>query len=501
MAGDSGGEQAQTRIEERLLAFLPEQRWFASKGKQLARAAIWDEARLPGSPYVLALVRTTNADGSAETYFVPLVCEPDVELDEQEGPVRDALQDDGFCLALFSLLTRGDELPGANGWFSFHRVGAEPAPAAIVRQLSAEQSNTSVVYDERLILKMFRKLSQGTNPDLEVTRFLSTRTSFEAAPGLVAYAEYASSGGFTTTLGMLQTFVQSEGDAWSMTLSDLGALLAEQRPGRQDQDRAITDTGQAFLESMGRLGRRAAQLHLALASDPDDPEFAPEPVSEWDTEVWSAAIMSRLENLLANLKALAPRLTDEVNAQVEWLSLHQECFAPLPAALRQLAGSVAKIRHHGDFHLGQVIKTGNDFVILDFEGPPAWELEERRAKNIPLRDVAGMLRSFDYAAAFALRSVPAEDVSALRPIAEEWQKRAAESFVDAYLKEAGAAPFLPASREQTTAVVAAFQLEKAVYEADYELNNRPDWLPIPLGYLVELGGQLCENAEARPAGS
>jgi maltose alpha-D-glucosyltransferase/alpha-amylase len=381
--------------------------------------------------------------------------------------------------------------------------------------LGAEQSNTSIRYGDRLILKLFRRLEPGVNPDLEIGRFLTESTKFRHIPRVAGWLEIRPrSQGEPYTLGVLQELCRNEGDAWRYTLDALGRYferaltgwgrgehgpaqvpaeplieLAERELTPDDFERLGT-----YLPTVRLLGERTAELHLALASAHDDRSFAPEPFSElyqrslFDSMRTQAKrslrlLRQRLDSLQPAERAAAERLLDEEEALVE--------------RFRKLVGgklAAERIRTHGDYHLGQVLYTGKDFVILDFEGEPSRSLSERRLKRSPFRDVAGMLRSFHYASSAKLFEEAAAGVASGEALAEleswahYWERWISAAFLRAYLDRARGASFLPPSRGEMATLLDVYVLEKALYELAYELNNRPAWVKIPLQGIRQILG-------------
>jgi trehalose synthase-fused probable maltokinase len=324
-----------------------------------------------------------------------------------------------------------------------------------VRRLGGEQSNSSVALGEALVLKHFRKLAVGVNPEAEMTRFLTERTSFRHTPRLVGHLEYRDAEARTTTLAVIQDLVADARDGWQWVLAQLA-----------DPARAT-----AAVAALRRLGERTGELHRALASDPRDPAFAPEPITAADVAAWTDGVAAQIGAAHAALGG-------------------EPVSVDLAAVRRGLSPAVGrqKIRHHGDFHLGQTLyrPAAGDWTIIDFEGEPLRPLDERRRKHVALRDVAGLLRSIDYAAA----SVPAGGDVTTRG----WQDDAARAYLEGYRAAAGMAPFLPESDDAFRDVVAVFELEKAAYEIVYEANNRPDWIAIPRRGLLSAAARLGREA-------
>jgi trehalose synthase-fused probable maltokinase len=478
------------RAADALLTVLPTRRWFGAKTRRVTGVMPLDAIAVPGTQGVFALFEVAYADGGRESYDVPIL------PDAGDAGIRDAMDDPGFCRALLELIRGEASLPGRRGVFRFTptAVLAEilPDTPETVSRLGAEQSNTSVVYDARAILKLFRKLDHGPNPDFEITDFLTRGTAFRGIPRLLGSIAYEQEGEDVTTLGIVQEFVASQGDAWTATLSRLGEYFG----AAQESGEAEGAGSEAFARTLAdadaaearRLGALTGQLHMALASA-TDPELAPEAMGPTDIAAWRAGMQAHLDRVMQTLASVHETLPPAVRSLA-----HQtlESAAPLReslTALDTLGGETAKkIRIHGDYHLGQVLRVGDSFVILDFEGEPARPLAERRAKQCALKDVAGMLRSFAYAAAAGLAAAamgtPGEPGLAerLAPWAAHWEEKVQAAFLEGYLAETwerGAA-FLPTDRDRLDAALRIFALDKTLYELHYELNHRPTWVQIPL---------------------
>jgi maltose alpha-D-glucosyltransferase/alpha-amylase len=357
-------------------------------------------------------------------------------------------------------------------------------------------------------LKLFRRLDEGINPDLEIGRFLTERTSFRNVPPFAGAIEYRRPRSEPIIVGLLQAFVPNQGDAWKYTLDSLrgyfesllsrkGEITEMPDPPASLLESAFQEIpvilqeliGLVYLEMARLLGKRTAELHLALSSDTEDPNFAPEPFSV----LYQRALYQSMQSLTRmvvgllrkNLKNLPDSLREKAN---EILGSEKQIIEHFKVVFKKKI-SAMKIRTHGDYHLGQVLYTGNDFVIIDFEGEPARPLSERRLKRSPLRDVAGMIRSFHYAAYNSLfKQIPfkPEEIERLEPWALLWYKYIAGVFLGSYLVTAGDAPFIPKDREELNIMLRAYLLEKAIYELGYELNNRPDWTIIPIKGIKDL---------------
>jgi trehalose synthase-fused probable maltokinase len=438
-----------------------------------------DQAPLPGTAGILALFRVRYEDGGQETYQVPVVPAT------RDAEFADAMDDAAFCLALAEHIRRGESVPGRQGIFRFTPTEAlaEILPESPARgtRLRAEQSNTSVIFDRKAILKVFRKITAGPNPDFEVPDFLTRRTDFRGIARLAGSIAYTGAEEDGTTLAVMQEFVPNQGDAWTVTLDRLKEYYAAEPVFART-------LAAADAEEARNLGTLTGRLHMALASAPGDPLFGPEPIEAADVAAWQGAMQISLDRVMGTLTSAIETVPAAVRETVQQiLDLGPRLRGELEA-LQALGEGVAKIRIHGDYHLGQVLKTRDAFVILDFEGEPARPPEERRARQCALKDVAGMLRSFDYAAHAALCAAleaPPEEAGLaeqLMPAAEHWLATVREAFLAGYLAESweAGAPFLPRGREALLTTLRVFELDKVIYEIDYEINNRPGWLRIPL---------------------
>ena len=524
--------------------FLGRQRWFAAKARAVASARLVDATRtgdLPGATR-LALAEVSYSTGGTEHYFMPLglATGEDAERLSREAPGRvvaridgpggprvvfDALAEPDACAALLdaigegrTIATRAGKIRGVPTAFFPQARGPLDQPLPILRG-TMEQSNSAVLYGDRLILKVFRRLEPGINPDLEIGRVLVERTRFDRVPRLAGSLEYAPNGGEPMTVGLLQELVRNQGTGWDHALHDLKGYYEEIArradpagpepvPSRSPLDLADAEPPAgvqkaigAYLKAAATLGRRTAELHVALADVADNPAFAPEPLAPYDLKMLAHDVRNQVQTTLAALQANLDRLPGSANSGA------RRVLEETPRLLAQLdrlpSATVAatKIRVHGDYHLGQVLRTGDDFVILDFEGEPAKPLARRLEKQSPLKDVVGMLRSFDYAAFAALfafvRDRP-EDFDRLAPWARSWQTWVTASFLKEYLAVAAGASFLPPDRDQFALLLDAFTLDKALYELLYELNNRPDWVGIPLQGILALLDP-ARHADSNPA--
>ena len=496
------------RLSDALRLFLPTQRWFGGKARQIESLSVVDRVPVPFAGRTVQLLEALirYSEGDPDTYLVAAACVPAPEFEPDGRPeiarigspagdmvLYEAMGEGTLHGALLEGIARRRRLRGEVGILTGGATRAfrqlrGPLHEMLISGLSrAEQSNTSIVFGDRMMLKLYRRLELGTNPDLEMGRFLTERTAFRNIAPVAGWLDLGGPGR-SYTAGILQGFVPNQGDAWRYTLESLDdffeAVAATAAP--EGVAHRTAEAAAPYLISAGLLGRRTAELHLALASDPDDPDFAPVPSTMLDQRSTYQSVRALAVQVFQLLRALAPTLSEPGREAAERVLARE---GTVQSRMRRLLGrplTAARIRTHGDYHLGQVLYTGTDFVIIDFEGEPARSLQERRLKRWPLRDVAGMLRSLHYAAQSALAAQPAERRASLERWAVEWQQAAQSAFLDAYLGAAAGAPFIPATAEQRTVLLEIFLLEKALYEVRYELNNRPGWVGIPLQGVLEL---------------
>jgi maltose alpha-D-glucosyltransferase/alpha-amylase len=496
LAGLLSGED-NARLQEVLPSYLVNQRWFGSKAHHITAVRLGESIPVPhglGTTHV-TLADVSYSDAQPERYLLPLAVARGelaeqiwdrapwavvARMSEPRGAILiDALADPGFSQALLEAISHRRRYRGQNS-------DLLALPASILRHLRdvtsddlaprlsrSEQSNNSVVFGERLILKVYRRLEDGVNPDLEVGRFLTEKTDFRNIAPVAGSILLRRSASSTAVVGMLQQYVPNQGDAWSHVLQVLDVLFGAA---------PSADPMGGFGDEARLLGRRTAELHLALASDPDDPAFAPEPSTMLDAR----SIYQSARTLHGQVMQLLAREARELHAPLRPLADQLlECQQVLLERLRGILDaplSARRIRVHGDYHLGQVLWTGNDFVIIDFEGEPARPLSERRLKRWSLKDVAGMIRSFDYAAESAARSAG----RGTEKTARLWSAATSDAYLDAYTQVAGQAVFMPRTPQETRLLLDAMLIEKALYELRYELNSRPDWVGIPLRGLLRL---------------
>lgn len=527
---------AREMLEAALPAYIRGARWFGGKGRPIVAARLHDALPVRSRGALrgyLALV-SVEQEGARELYTIPLAFAEGAraeslrhqrgmgiaELEQVEGVEQghgllfDALADEEFDAALLDAIRRGRSVQGSHGALVPSRTPAlravlESDGDARPRLRGVEQSNTSIVYGDQAVLKIIRRPGEGVNPDLEIGRHLTERTRFSGTPSTLGALEYGDPREARRTIGILQSWVENEGDAWSLTLDRiqeyLEQALALNGPvfearridlvvGADPPAEALAAVG-SQVELARLLGERTAELHLALAGAAGDPEFEPEP---FGTLYQRARYQSMRNTASRSLDLLEGRVAGLSTEAAEDARLVLDGRQRIDAILRSIVGrrfAGRRTRCHGDYHLGQVLYTGRDFVILDFEGEPARPIAERRLKRSPLVDVAGMLRSFDYASWYWLvkaateGNLRVEDVPAARPWARLWSRVTGRVFLSAYLPSMQNAGLLPSDEEQIRDLLHILLLEKSLYELGYEIGHRPEWVGVPLRGIVELLGE------------
>jgi maltose alpha-D-glucosyltransferase/alpha-amylase len=508
-------------LQNAIVRYLLSRRWFAGKARTVNTLTIRDAVPLSRDGALLAILDVEYTDAEPESYLLPLGItqarraeEPDARTTTLIARLRDGcllyepVFDAAFANALLDTIERRRTLKGRGGMVvgqstrAFRELRGEGALDPQV--LKVEQSNTAIVYGQRLFFKLFRKLESGINTDLEVTKFLNDETSFRNTPRVAGWLEYRAS---EITLGVLQNYMENSGDAWTYTLdaisryfdrilSDANAAerIRQSMPKESLFDLAYREPPElaqelfaGYLADAALLGRRTAELHVALASRSDIKPFAPEPFTP---HYQRSVYQSIRTQVVQTLHLLKRRGKDSAEAQ-QLIAHEAELQARVHSVLeRRITGQ--RIRTHGDYHLGQVLHTGADFMIIDFEGEPARPLSERRIKRSALRDVAGMLRSFHYAPYAAIFGrapgvvIRAEDRPLLEMASRFWYRCVGANYLRVYLAISAGAAHLPSTREELRILLDAYTLEKALYEITYELNNRPEWVTIPLHGVLEL---------------
>jgi maltose alpha-D-glucosyltransferase/alpha-amylase len=531
--------------------YLMSCRWFGGKAKKISQVSIAENLRVVKDTdfSCLLFLEVRYTDGSQDLYLLPLsfaltrkgeqpleelVVEGErvrldyewmtirakmimeefpqailarLHVDEDEGILYDAAYDSPFREALLALIARRRRIKGQRGELvgfpgkAFRRMAGTPELPLNSQALKAEQSNTSILFEDQFYFKLFRGLKEGMNPDQEITQFLTEKTDFSNIPPYAGSIAYQQPGAESILIGLLQGFVPNQGDAWSYTQDVLGRYFEQvlsigatqgvpPLPGSLfDIDLNATPPllreliEGHYLEMVTLLGKRTAEMHLALASLPEENDFAPERFSMLYQRSLFQSMRAHLRRVAQALRNNLKNLSEPLQKEASFLLGSEQKILDRFRKILDHKFSAMRIRIHGDYHLGQVLYTGKDFVIIDFEGEPARALSERRLKHSPFKDVAGMVRSFHYASYNSLRkeaSLRPDDLPILQPWADLWYQYLSRVYLKSYLDRVTNAPFIPSTREEVETMFQLFVLEKAVYELGYELNNRPEWVMIPL---------------------
>jgi maltose alpha-D-glucosyltransferase/alpha-amylase len=487
-----------------LPVFLPNQRWFADKTSRAVTAKVIAAVPIEhGNDRFAAVIADASGAHGTSRYFMPLTVRwtrytaidkgpasvlSAVRRGPREGSLLDATAEPEFIAALLAKI-HGKDTVNKDGYTIEFRPTAAFARAIApdvksVVPMDREQSNSSVVAegkDRKYVVKILRRISAGIHPDLELGRFLADVAHFRNAPTLLGTVEIAKDGE-RTALAVVHVFVENQGDAWTVISAALDRFVDEQRVLTDETAAENPDTA-SMLQRVRQIGRRTAELHIALAGHPEIDAFAPEPISAADSARWADGLLARTRDVFALLQRSQESLPESTRPLVERLFAHAQAITAHIEAARNATYHGLKIRHHGDFHLGQVLIAKDDAYILDFEGEPRRPLAQRRAKEPPARDVAGFLRSIDYAASAALNREPnltPEERSTLARRVRAWADTLAAGYWDSYRETPGQAPLWPTDHTETQRLLHLFLIEKAIYEIEYELSNRPAWVQIPI---------------------
>jgi len=531
-----------SQLENALRMWLPAHRWFGGKARVIQNITITEslsfvQSSAASQARYLALAQVEYVEGEPETYLLPLgfatgedadrlvaqspspaVCQLNLRDEKQTGVLYDATGDAEFTTALLDTLLRRRRWKGADGQLTVTQSSAlrdylstngAPITASPARM---DQSNSSIIFGDKAIMKLFRRVEPGVNPDLEIGRFFSERSEFANSPPLLGGIEYRSNGYDPFTVAVAHALVPQAETAWQFALDNLSRYFEDILTQPQDKwpkseglgNRSLWDLAETmshapveqfasgFLKAAALLGQRTAEMHVALAPKNATPDFMPEPFSQlYQRSLYQSARKLASVNL-QRLRKQQGRLSPSAQEFARTvLDQEKQLLERLRSIVSRKVVS-SRIRCHGDYHLGQVLYTGKDFMIIDFEGEPARSLSERRIKCSPLQDVAGMIRSFHYASAQGFNHLIAtglhksDDTEALKNAATTWALAAVSAFLHAYQSAAGSASFFPAVREDREMLLNFCLLNKAIYEMGYELNNRPDWIEIPLSAIVYL---------------
>ena len=503
-------EKVRAQLENDVLpGFVAGRRWYAAKSEPVRRVEIADyiEWKEGDRSWLVTLSRVERASGESHTYFLPLTLAWEdsdealmnalanstiakVRQQAQVGVLADAFGDETFARALVAAVGRGGELKTARGTVQFkptrafaELVGSDVAALAATMP-SAQSSNTIVSLGDRVFVKGYRRLQAGVNPEVAIGRHLTDVVRFEHCVPVAGSVDYVAEDGKTATLALVQKYVFNQGSAWDYTENYLDRVFEDSTRDAMPAAQPEVHGGYAALVRI--LGRRTAELHAALARATGDPAFDPVPISASDVTTWTDRLREQAGEALDRLARRRDALPESVRDDADLLLGHRDALLQRIARHAEDPSAGSKTRVHGDYHLGQVLLVQNDFIITDFEGEPTRTMEERSQKQSPLKDVAGMLRSFDYAMHAALFKFVAERPDtrkAVEAAGQQWLSHAVAAFLDGYEEIAGKSG-LASARAAATGLLELFVLEKAVYELKYEVDNRPEWVRIPVRGLL-----------------
>lgn len=510
LPADFFAEKDRAQLERDALApYLMRQRWFGGKARQIASATFVDWAVLSREPQMtwLTIVEVRYSDGTVEQYQLPLVLlgtaaaaavQPEAVLarlpPSGARALCDAIVDDAACHAVLRAIAHSADIGSAHGTVAARAAAARPhdlddSHLPVVR-LPAVHSNSALAVGGRYLLKLFRRVEPGINPDVEIGGFLARSGARVPVPALLGTMEYRREDTVPATLAMVQELVSTRMNAWEHALEALATFYSAAAQQTATPAVALVRTLPGnYLESVALVGQRTAELHAALGSATADPDFNPERSAPAEIDALIARIVRQAGDVLDLLAGRFQSFDSDTRTAARQVLDRREDLMARIAALGRGIRPFVKIRIHGDYHLGQVLRVHDDFVIIDFEGEPTRPLVERRAKQSPLRDVAGMVRSFDYAAHAGLLAAADADAEMRRHLtgwSRAWQAAARAAFLREYLAAATGSPLVPADPPQLHSTLDMFVIEKALYELNYEMNNRPAWALTPLTGIMAL---------------
>ncbi len=524
-------------LENRIIPqFIRGQRWFGKKSKVVSSTKVNDWIDLSAATAVqsgMLVLEIHYSDGEMDLYnmFVALEIEnsePELQTATQKTPpaviaeltdkerkaiLYDALDNEKFNAGLLAYIAEDKRIRGQVGFVesfklpAYDVISARGEVVSPVKRVESEQSNSSIIYGNRFILKLFRHLEPGLNPDYEISRYLTEVSPFSQVPAAAGVVGYTNPRLATLyTLGLLQEYVQNQGDAWTYTIAEFrryyercgtkSALLAKMTPPavplselvNVEPPEEVFELLGVYIKDAAKLGARTAEMHIALGKPSDLTAFQPEPISRNELIDISANMRYDVVKVFKLLEQKVRTAEAELATSIKSLLLYRPKVVDLLDRLATINEELTKIRCHGDYHLGQVLYSGGDFFILDFEGEPSKPLEQRIAKQTPLKDVAGMVRSFSYAtyaSLFLFTHNRAEDLEAFLPWAKACEAWSSASFLKGYLTAMEGSSLVPADRGEFFRALLPFMIDKAFYEIFYEVNNRPDWLRVPVSSVLE----------------
>jgi maltose alpha-D-glucosyltransferase / alpha-amylase len=518
-----------------LPAYLRKSRWFGGKARKMQQTDIIESIPIgrKGSPTaLLLLVEVQYTEGLPELYSLPVAFESNegkittlinehpqsvilrLNTGSGSGILYDAAYDETFRLNVLAMITRKNKFSGTKGVLSGQpskRLAKNLTASGLPKEshvLKADQSNTAILYEDSLFLKYYRQLDEGVNPDLEISKFLTEKKSFRNAPQYLGSIEYTRRKSEPIILGTMLRYIPNEGDGWQLTIDTLSRFIERvlEQSSRVEEiptlpasffDVDIDNLPEQLHELVGGvyperamiLGQRTGEMHNTLASDTENPDFSPESFSLLYQRSVYQSLQSHARRVFLLAQKNVKRLPDDQRERVEDILDNERKVTARFKEIYRKKLDAKKIRIHGDYHLGQVLYTGKDFIIIDFEGEPARSLSERRLKRSPIVDIAGMIRSFHYAAYAGLFNHTAlrpEDQATIEPWIDLWYRVVASAFLKSYLETTATASFNPGERADFEMLLRSFILEKAIYELGYELRYRPDWVKIPIKGIMDL---------------
>ena len=529
----------EVRVFERkmLPPFMKKCRWFGGKAKAISKMGIHltIPLKIDGDTHFLTIIEVHYVQRLPELYFMPLTFVPSdcilerveytvqsvvcrAEIQGKAGFIMDSNYDKVFRDFLFTSMEKESRVRDDHGTLQFNSSVFAKLPSSREvdsKILKADQSNTAIIFNDLYFFKFYRKIEKEINPDLEIVRFLSEHTTFQNSPRYAGSVEYHTDKGEVIVFGLMQEKVENQGDAWNMAVDSVGRyyervitkaksiklpkLINKPAIKFEEAPELIQELiGRGFYERVARLGQRTAEMHLALASDTSIPAFTPETfTANYQRSLyssWRKLVRDRFGMLEKTLTKLPPEVQELAKKVLNLEDKILESFSEV----YQVKIDAIKTRVHGDYHLGQVLFTGKDFVIIDFEGEPGFSFSERRLKKNPFKDVAGMMRSFHYAAFGKLllnENYRDRDLDFLEQAAEQWQHYVGRFYLGSYMERMGMGTVLP---DGIDVLIRSFLLEKAIYELGYELNGRPDWAIIPLrGIYYHINRYIQEKDEKK----
>ncbi|GJD93668.1 maltose alpha-D-glucosyltransferase [Methylobacterium iners] len=496
--------------------FISTRRWFAAKGSRIKSVHVIDSVPLADAGgearFLLPRIAVHLANGERQDYFVPVAVDEGredealmpfavarVRRGPRTGLLFGAAAAPAFAVSVIEAMREGREMASESGRLVFSTTSAfDPeitVEAGEVRRLSAEQSNTSIAIGSKMMLKLLRRLQPGIHPEIEVGRFLTEKAKFANTPALLGVLEHVDENGHRTALAVLQKFVPNQGDAWTLMLEGLRRDFETVVLAPESEAPSAQEAFASHLRWAELLARRTAEMHSAFAIETDDPAFAAEPFTHADLHALGDDTRHQAERAFRGLDGLAGRAAN--TASTELAGRRREVEEVIQALTARAPLGATKTRIHGDYHLGQVLASEGDLVIVDFEGEPSRPADERREKATPLRDVAGMLRSFAYGAETVTREIAsrfADSEERARRAATEWRGMIDAAFLDGYAAAIASSRAAVSNSETLTRLLQLSLLTKALYEVDYEVNNRPDWIEIPARGVLNILDEIKRGA-------